>query len=128
MNQRELVVNFRTPQHPSMGTNNWGGASPLLARNLPKEALDISYLRLNTIRTRDGIFPANHEFNDLPILHPAAPTYVPPPTPTPSRRSSRLFSKMTWSRNKEKVLGSTEKKRWNWLPRLNPHNRWPQGW
>ena len=35
MRQRELL-DFRTPQHPSLGTNNWGGASSLLARNITK--------------------------------------------------------------------------------------------
>ncbi|PKI60043.1 hypothetical protein CRG98_019528 [Punica granatum] len=52
---------FRTPQHPSMGTNNWGGESPLLARNVPQESLEQRYLRLNSIRTRDEIFPAEDD-------------------------------------------------------------------
>ncbi|RDX71170.1 hypothetical protein CR513_49517, partial [Mucuna pruriens] len=57
MRRREGEVwEFRTPQHPSLGTNNWGGASPLLARNIPKESLEQKYTKLNTVRTRDEIF------------------------------------------------------------------------
>ncbi|KAK1315427.1 hypothetical protein QJS10_CPA06g00265 [Acorus calamus] len=33
MKEREFL-DFQTPQHLSMGSNNWGGASPLLARNI----------------------------------------------------------------------------------------------
>ncbi|KAG8370782.1 hypothetical protein BUALT_Bualt13G0019300 [Buddleja alternifolia] len=57
MRHNELL-DFRTPQHPSYGSNNWGGASPMLARNIPKESLDQRYLRLNTIRDRDQVFPS----------------------------------------------------------------------
>ncbi|KAI3461628.1 hypothetical protein Pfo_018291, partial [Paulownia fortunei] len=64
MRQRELLE-FRTPQHPSFGTNNWGGASPLLARSIPKESLDQRYLRLNTIRDRDQVFPSTTIENEI---------------------------------------------------------------
>ncbi|KAF9612137.1 hypothetical protein IFM89_038320 [Coptis chinensis] len=122
MQHQKEFVEFRTPQHPSMHTNNWGGASPLLARNLPKESLDIRYLRLNTIRTRDEIFPAPDDFMDFTTM-PTVDNYVPP---TPSRRS-RFLPKMTWL-HKEKTLGSKERKRPSWLPRLDHRKRWPQGW
>ncbi|GMN48958.1 hypothetical protein TIFTF001_018138 [Ficus carica] len=49
--RRKELVEFRTPQHPSLGTNHWGGASPMLARNIPKESLEQRYRRLNSIRT-----------------------------------------------------------------------------
>ncbi|KAI6684194.1 hypothetical protein NL676_030107 [Syzygium grande] len=48
---------FRTPQHPSLGTNNWGGASPLLAKNVPAESLEQKYLKLHSICALDEIFP-----------------------------------------------------------------------
>lgn len=68
MSQRELA-DFRTPQHPSLGTNHWGAASPLLARNIPKESLEQKYLKLNSIRTREEIFPAEYDdFNYLTQL------------------------------------------------------------
>lgn len=47
--QRE-ILGLRTPQHPCLGTNHWGGASPMLARNVPKESLEQRYEQLNTIR------------------------------------------------------------------------------
>ncbi|KAI4301124.1 hypothetical protein L6164_034436 [Bauhinia variegata] len=117
-------VEFRTPQHPSLGTNNWGGASPLLARNIPKESLESKYARLNSARTSHEIFPAHdHHFNDLfpdnasEHEHDAA-------TATRGILFNLLFKR------KEKtavVLGSNSKKR-RWFPRLNPQNRWPNGW
>ncbi|KAK4573044.1 hypothetical protein RGQ29_031140 [Quercus rubra] len=64
MRQRELL-DFRTPQHPSLGTNNWGGASSF-------------YLRLNTIRTR---YASTHKY--------AAPT-----TPSHSSRKGFLSKLM----------------------------------
>ncbi|OVA02433.1 hypothetical protein BVC80_9099g245 [Macleaya cordata] len=121
MRQRELVE-FRTPQHPSLGTNNWGGASPLLARNLPKESLDLRYLRLNTVRSRDEIFPViNDVFIDLPL---------PPPDPIiPSPRGKYgLFSRFTWLHRDKTTLGTSQTRRPSWLPLWDPSNRWPQGW
>lgn len=123
MRQRELLE-FRTPQHPSLGTNNWGGASPLLARDIPKESLEQRYLRLNSIRTRDEIFPAmDHDFNYLPQNY--APKYEVPPTP--SRRG--ILFKLLFPKKEKKSLGSnSKKKRWLLFPRWDPKNRWPQGW
>lgn len=103
MRQRELQ-DFRTPQHPSLGTNNWGGASPLLARNIPKEPLEMRYLRLNTIRTGDEIFPAQ------PDTYASIHEYA---TPTPSRSSRKGFLsklKFPWKR-KLIVLDLNPKKR-----------------
>ncbi|KAF2320454.1 hypothetical protein GH714_027551 [Hevea brasiliensis] len=123
MRQRELLE-FRTPQHPSLGTNNWGGASPLLARNIPKEALEQRYSRFNTIRTRDEIFPAQpDEFYFLAQINRASKHQG---TPTPSHSRSRgLFSMLKFPRKeKAMTLGSNSKKRW--FPRWDPKNRWPQ--
>ncbi|KAK0582010.1 hypothetical protein LWI29_020396 [Acer saccharum] len=100
MRQREILVSFRTPQHPSLGTNHWGGASPLLARDIPKESLDQRYLRLNSIRSRDEIFPADEEddFN-YQLSHKThhAPKVVhdqsAPRTPGHSRRLGFLSNK-----------------------------------
>ncbi|KAK4801872.1 hypothetical protein SAY86_000075 [Trapa natans] len=54
--QKETVV-FKASEIPSTGTNNWGGASPLLAGDIPKESLEQKYLGLISIRTLDNIFP-----------------------------------------------------------------------
>ncbi|KAH9785466.1 hypothetical protein WN944_016719 [Citrus x changshan-huyou] len=125
MMQRELVQ-FRTPQHSSSGTNHWGGASPLLARNIPKESLEQRYLRLNTIRTRDEIFPAeDDEFNNLSQTLKSKLESA----PKPRSLSRGLLSMLIFPRNKEKAvatLGSNSKKK-RWFPRWDPHNRWPQG-
>ncbi|CAL5432731.1 unnamed protein product [Camellia sinensis] len=116
------TIGFRTPQHPSLGANNWGGASPLLARDIPKEALEQRYARLNSVRTRDEIFPAA---NDDSIYFPQAqaPKLGCPPKPT--RRG--FFTKLIWRPRKMKTitLGSGSKKR-RWFPKWDPTNRWPQ--
>lgn len=129
MKQRErevIMLEFRTPQHPSLGTNNWGGASPLLARNIPEESLDQKYTKLNTTRTRDEIFPV--ESNDLFFLkedHSAKRSY----NRGIARVKDLVIFKLLFSR-KEKIgtttLGSNSKK--ILLPRLDYKNRWPQGW
>lgn len=120
MRQRELL-DFRTPQHPSLGTNHWGGASPLLARNVPKESLEQRYLNLNAIRTRDEIFSTlDHEF-----FKSSPPQAEAPPTPTPSRRG--ILLKLIWPRKENgATLGSPKKKKW--FPKWDPKKRWPQGW
>lgn len=119
MRQRELL-DFRTPQHPSLGTNNWGGASPLLARDIPKESLEQRYLRFNSIRTRDEIFPVHEE-----VLHQSQTQSQPP---KPFRKGFLL--KLIWPDKKSKgceTLGAKLKKR-RWLPELDLKGRWPQGW
>lgn len=133
MRQRE-VVEFRTPQHPSLGTNNWGGASPLLARDIPKESLDQRYLRLNTVRIRDEIFPADEDdFIHLPD-QTTAPKTAHPSAPRQGRKG--LLSKLLTRRqavcrenNAAAVatLGSNSRGK-RWFPRWDPANRWPQGW
>ncbi|GFZ17546.1 hypothetical protein Acr_26g0008160 [Actinidia rufa] len=118
MRQRELLE-FRTPQHPSLGTNNWGGASPLLARDIPKESLEQRYERLNTIRTRDEIFPPGED--NFVIYFPENPE-------RPPKRSRRgLLAKLSWPWKEKTTLGS-ETKRMRWFSTWNPKNRWPQGW
>ncbi|KAK1284256.1 hypothetical protein QJS10_CPB21g00371 [Acorus calamus] len=122
MRERESL-GFRTPQHPSMGSNNWGGASPLLARNIPVESLDTKYLRFHAVRMRDDeIFPVDE---DLPIPPPPSRPRSVPMTPRPG-----FLSKLTWghNNNKNKVLGSTRGRRRRWLPAWDFKNRWPQGW
>lgn len=133
MRQRDLLE-FRTPQHPSslgLAANNWGGASPLLARNIPKESLEQKYLRLNTIRTRDEIFPAeDDEFNNLP-KSPASKQQCPP---MPSRSRKQFILKLLFTPKRKTAaaaatttLGSNSKKK-SWFPRWDPQKRWPQGW
>ncbi|GJR25835.1 CDT1-like protein a, chloroplastic [Tanacetum coccineum] len=111
---------FWTPQHPSLGTNNWGGASPLLARDIPKELLEQKYLRFNSIRTRDEIFPVHEE-----VLHQSQTKSQPL---KPFRKGFLL--KLIWPDKKSKgceTLGAKLKKR-RWFPELDPKGRWPQGW
>ncbi|KAG6783821.1 hypothetical protein POTOM_009495 [Populus tomentosa] len=126
MRQRE-ALNFRTPQHPSLGSINWGGASPLLARNIPKESLEQKYLRINSIRTRDEIFPANDDFNYLPQTY--TPKYEVPQTP--SRRHKGILLKFLFPEEENIItLGSnsnSNSKRKRWFPRWDPKNRWPKG-
>ncbi|KAJ7977266.1 hypothetical protein O6P43_006920 [Quillaja saponaria] len=118
------LLEFRTPQHPSLGTNNWGGASPLLARNVPKESLEQRYINLNTICTRDEIFPAADEnFNYLFQIHESK--HECNLNATQKRRG--MLSKLMFLRKEKTVLGGKSKKK-RWFPRLDPQNRWPQGW
>jgi hypothetical protein len=127
MRQREVLVEFRTPQHPSLGTNHWGGASPLLAREIPKESLELRYLRLNTVRGHDEIFPAqDHDFN---YVHEADHVSKHDYTPKTSRRIKGFLSKLMFFPRKEKVvLGLNNPKKNRRFPRWDPANRWPQGW
>lgn len=122
------MMEFRTPQHPSLSTNNWGGASPLLARNIPKESLEQRYLKLNSIRARDEIFlpAADVDFIYLPQKPVPEPAYHPS---TPRHGRKGLLSKLMRLPHKEgaAALGSSPKKR-RWFPRWDPANRWPQGW
>ncbi|KAK9087243.1 hypothetical protein Syun_029637 [Stephania yunnanensis] len=119
MERQRPIVDFRTPQHPSAGTNNWGGCSPLLARNIPQESLEIRYSRLNSMRTRDEIFPAEDDFVNL--LQPLAFK-----NNLPSHGMGRL-PKVIW-RRKVKTVCLTHNKRSRWLPRWDHRIRWPQGW
>lgn len=132
MRQRDLLE-FRTPQHPSLGRNNWGGASPLLARNVPKESLEQRYVRLNTIRTRDEVFLELEHDNFLNLLNAEALKYE-CRAAIPLRRGK--FWKLIW-RPRQKLnivrpsssssLGSTSKKK-KFFERLDPKNKWPNGW
>ncbi|CAI9107665.1 OLC1v1007073C1 [Oldenlandia corymbosa var. corymbosa] len=131
---------FRTPQHPSQGTNNWGGASPLLARNIPQESLDKRYERLNTIRTQDAIFSSVEEddnyhnsssgtearYRGHEIINPNPD---PIPTSNATKRPRGLLWK--WMKKKEqdpKVQGNPSKKKKKWFRRFDVRKRWPTGW
>ncbi|GAU25183.1 hypothetical protein TSUD_150820 [Trifolium subterraneum] len=122
---REVMYEFRTPQHPSLGTNNWGGASPLLARNIPEESLEQKYAKLNTIRTRDEIFPADsnnlYSFKHNRSVKRSYNRSI-------ARVKNLVIFKLLFTRKEKRTttLGSNSKK--IWLPRLDHKNRWPQGW
>lgn len=127
MRQREVeVLDFRTPQHPSLGTNNWGGASPLLARNIPKESLEQKYSKLNTTRTRDEIFPAKDDYYVNPSSHETGSSA----SAKRWNKNRGILFKLVFVRKEKNTitLGSRLKKRIIWLPRLDPRTRWPQGW
>lgn len=127
MRQRDLLE-FRTPQHPSsLGANRWGGASPLLARNVPKESLEQKYLRLNTIRVRDEIFPDAEEDESMDYLPSKSPGPKQECPPTPSRRKRFMLKLFLSSPKPKTTLGSNSKKK-SWFPKWDPQNRWPQGW
>ncbi|EYU17908.1 hypothetical protein ABFS82_14G204100 [Erythranthe guttata] len=142
MRQRELL-DFRTPQHPSMGKNNWGGgASPLLARNLPKESLDQRYLRLNAVRDRDRVFSLATIEDEIFSYHPTTTSttigdeiftsFVSCKTEdkgAPTRHQRGLLWKLTWRPYKRRVstLGSISGGS-KWFPKLNSKKRWPNGW
>ncbi|KAK7336853.1 hypothetical protein VNO77_17403 [Canavalia gladiata] len=119
MREREgEVKEFRTPQHPSLGTNNWGGASPLLARNIPTESLEQKYTKLNKVRTRDEIFPADEECY-VKQERGAKKWY----------RGGRVVFRLGFLRKQNTItLGSNLKKRRWQLPRMDPKTRWPNGW
>lgn len=121
--QRE-VLEFRTPQHPSSGTNNWGGASPLLARNIPKESLEHKYTRFNSARTRDEIFPADHDYC---LNHAGASKHEHGAKILKIRDSGILFKLLFQGKERTITLGSNWKKTIR-IPRLDSKNRWPQGW
>ncbi|PON62607.1 hypothetical protein PanWU01x14_137220 [Parasponia andersonii] len=126
MRRRELVE-FRTPQHPSLGSNHWGGASPLLARNIPKESLERRYLRLNSVRTRDEIIPVfEDEFNCAPESRVEKQEQA---SKSPSRKGIRgLLQKFMFQRTEKSLERSSNSKKKRWFPRLDSHKRWPQGW
>ncbi|KAH6807161.1 hypothetical protein C2S51_028269 [Perilla frutescens var. frutescens] len=134
MMRRELLE-FRTPQHPSLGTNNWGGASPLLARDIPKAALEQRYLRLNTIRERDQVFPSATIEDEIFRYQPSktigdevfaflkANVSKRGYAPNPRRGKGRLWR---WRPHKKSAtLGNPRSK---WLPKLDSTNKWPNGW
>lgn len=129
--QRE-PLEFRTPQHPSLGTNNWGGESPLLARNIPKESLDQKYTKLNTVRTRDEIFPADHDhYYNLNHSSDSAVSKLGHGARRSCNRGRGILFKLLFPRKekiREATLGSNSKMIRIRLPRLDPKNRWPQGW
>ncbi|XLR25489.1 hypothetical protein HN51_038717 [Arachis hypogaea] len=151
-----MIVEFRTPQHPSsLGiNNNWGGASPLLARNVPKESLEQKYTRLNNTRTVDGIFtyPDDYYYHEEEeeqshYLHSSNYPYsyssqISASDYEPSKRSCKrgrvrlLFKKLPllfqWKKERTVTLGWNTKRRFSlWripMLRLDPQNKWPNGW
>lgn len=129
MGREHEIVEFRTPQHPLTGSNNWGGASPLLSKHIPEESLKTSYLRFN----------AKEAINDSEL----EPFPVPPsPIVFEGKRSARrgrgwVFPRMgwRWRSREEKVLGNEEerrkkkkKKKQSGLVPGGRRSRWPQGW
>ncbi|KAL1550143.1 hypothetical protein AAHA92_18144 [Salvia divinorum] len=138
MRQRELME-FRTPQHPSFGSNNWGGASPLLARNIPKEALEQRYLRLNTSRGHEQVFPpATIEeviFKSQPsktikdeifaFLKVSEEKYCYGNGATHRRSRGRLWR---WRPRKQRACATLGNSSSKWLPKWDSKNRWPNGW
>ncbi|GAA0145103.1 hypothetical protein LIER_05369 [Lithospermum erythrorhizon] len=123
MPQKEYVVEFRTPQHPSLGSNHWGGASPMLARNIPMESLELKYLKLNSVCSRDEIFPEVEEddFFRVSSRHGWAAA-------TPSRGVVLLRKMQCWRPQvKMAVLGRKTRRKWI-IPKMDPKHRWPQGW
>ena len=99
----------------------------MLARNIPKESLDQRYLRLNSIRTRDEIFPVfMDEFDWVPEPHVERKAHTTKPRLVVTIRG--LLPKFALRRNEKKAeLGSGSRKM-RWFRRLDPQNRWPQGW
>lgn len=130
MRQREQVLQFRTPQHPCSGTNSWGGASPLLARNIPEESLDQRYLRLNHNRNRDEIFRDHHFFYVSKKIEETS-KYEHEFAPTPACGKGLLW-KLIWRPSKDTkiiTLGlSSNSKTKRFLPRLDWKKKWPNGW
>lgn len=126
------IVEFRTPQHPSLGKNNWGGASPLLARNIPHETLELRYLKLTSSRTRDEIFPLVED-DDYDSNYYLPRSYLPrlqrlEKSRYVKRRSFlSKFISLPWKGKKRSLLGSNSRKTWL-FKRWDYQNRWPQGW
>lgn len=58
MGREHEVVEFRTPQHPLVGSNHWGGASPLLSHHIPRESLMTTTYRRCEGAHADGGAPA----------------------------------------------------------------------
>lgn len=131
-------LEFRTPQHPSIfASNNWGGASPLLARNIPKEALEQRYLRLNASRGHEQVFPSTtieeEIFKSQPsktirdeifaFLKADGAKYE--FSAAPRRGRGRLWR---WRRRKQSACATLGDSSSKWLPRWDPKNRWPNGW
>ncbi|KAL8513757.1 hypothetical protein ACS0TY_013024 [Phlomoides rotata] len=129
MRQREMLE-FRTPQHPSTGSNNWGGASPMLARNIPKEALDQRYERLNMVRERDQIFPTTigDEIFSSPAITTIGDEIFSPfkSEGRAPRRGKGLLRRLKWRPHKRS--GAVQLGLNSWFPRLNSKKRWPNGW
>ncbi|KAG6571514.1 hypothetical protein SDJN03_28242, partial [Cucurbita argyrosperma subsp. sororia] len=122
------ILEFRTPQHPSLAKNNWGGASPLLARNIPHDTLELRYLKLNSARTRDEIFPLleddQHSYY-LPV------SYAPRLQRLEKSRyvkGSSFLSKLSlpWRGKRKTLFGLNSRKKW--FKGWDYQNRWPQGW
>lgn len=120
------IVEFRTPQHPSLGKNNWGGASPLLARNIPHETIELRYLKLNSTRTRDEIFPLLEDDDYLPVSY--TPRLQCLESKSKEVKGSSVLSKLSlpWKGKRKTLLGSNSRKKW--FKKWDYQNRWPQGW
>lgn len=128
MGREHEVVEFRTPQHPLSGSNNWGGASPLLSKNIPKESLGTTYLRFHD-------FVAANE----PELY-RAPVASSPAVAGGKRSGRRRPWWLSWrgiGRKEEVVLGKGDEGRKKKKSSTTTSggrggggnkSRWPQGW
>ncbi|KAL3517686.1 hypothetical protein ACH5RR_020275 [Cinchona calisaya] len=123
---------FRTPQHPSQGTHNWGGASPMLARNIPQESLEQRYERLYTVRTGYEIFSSldNDDEDFLYVSKIEATKYELPSTSSRRGLLWKFIKRKSKTKQNATVLGnnSSKKKRWFLKMKLNVKKRWPNGW
>ncbi|KAI4326554.1 hypothetical protein MLD38_031858 [Melastoma candidum] len=135
--QRELLE-FRTPQHPSLGTNRWGGDSPLLARNVPRESLNQVYLRLTAPRTRDEVYPGADAEEYFESRRRLCDLQQDVPSGTPSHSRVKAFlSNLLMTPRRERGPGAPEevvfgmrsrKRKWLRFKRWDHRKRWPQGW
>lgn len=134
MGRERQVIEFRTPQHPIAGTNNWGGASPLLWKNIPKESRETSYLRFNAASALDhddgnkSRFPARADSRSSMGHATAAARHGRKGGSSEARKGGMLSMLMRWwTRREVKVLGG-DKKKSSWPPGGDHCSRWPQGW
>lgn len=103
-------MDFRNHQHPKIGTNNWGGASPLLPWNIATESLETKYLRL--INTHSSVKEIH------PVLDEVLTPLLPPPRIKSFNDGSRQRRGLFWrwlrrdAGGTGAVLGNKKRSRW----------------
>ncbi|KAJ0970295.1 hypothetical protein J5N97_023172 [Dioscorea zingiberensis] len=87
---------FRSPKPPSDEKNNWGGASPMISRNVPKESMETSYVRFNPLSDMDDDDEERSVRSMKKMTVP--PAAAPPPPARAERKSKRRWwlSKLKW--------------------------------